>query len=141
MPSSGGPPGRPYGPWLVDEVAFDEFLRQLSDPSARRRFTHDFVSLWDARAQRLTLALSVGDHDDAEITLLSIRSSSAMLGAIALTWSADQLRTCLKIGDRAGAATRMPRFRTVGDRTCAELLALEDGRDGCRRQETGAASR
>jgi len=98
-------------------------LSSVGDES-RGRFVLDFINLWETRSQRLMNALSSHDFDDADVVLLSIRSSSTMLGAWSLEAIAGMVHAAVKRGDLPGSVSHLARLREVGEQTCQELFAL-----------------
>jgi hypothetical protein len=98
-------------------------LSSIGDEN-RGRFVLDFINLWETRSQRLMNALTRRDFDDADVVLLSIRSSSTMLGAWPLEAIAGMVHAAVKKADLAGSLSHLGRLREVGAQTCRELLAL-----------------
>lgn len=98
-------------------------LSSIGDET-RGRFVLDFINLWETRSQRLMNALGNHDFDDADVVLLSIRSSSTMLGAWPLEAIAGMVHAAVKRADLAGSLTHLARLREVGAQTCQELFAL-----------------
>jgi hypothetical protein len=98
-------------------------LSSIGDENSGR-FVLDFINLWETRSQRLMNALTSRDFDDADVVLLSIRSSSTMLGAWPLEAIAGMVHGAVKRADIAGSVTHLSRLREVGAETCRELLAL-----------------
>lgn len=90
----------------------------------QREFVHDFISLWDTRTQRLMNDLTSGDRADADVVLLSIRSSSRMLGLSALEAAAALVHGALKSGDLSQCLPYFERMSRIGHETCAELREL-----------------
>ncbi|HSP51866.1 MAG TPA: hypothetical protein VLO00_03130 [Cryobacterium sp.] len=122
---------------LLDDRALGALLRQLGgDAGAQCRFAQDFVDLWQPRADRLVEALGhslgepVGDSagrtdaEQAHVVLLSIRSSSVMVGAVVLEATAGLIHSALARGDFDGCRQHLPRLLEVGARTCRELAEL-----------------
>ena len=107
---------------LIDLSAFRSLLSQLGgDARAQHRFVTDFVGLWDARAERLTVALSRPDLEDAHIVLIGIRSSCAMVGAVGLRGVADQMHSALRSGDLQSCTAELDHLLQCGAATCTEL--------------------
>ena len=88
------------------------------------RFVLDFINLWETRSQRLMNALGNHDVGDADVVLLSIRSSSTMLGAWPLEAIAGMVHAAVKKADLGASLGHLARLREVGAETCRELRAL-----------------
>ncbi len=98
-------------------------LSSIGDQNSGR-FVLDFINLWETRSQRLMNALDAGDFEDADVVLLSIRSSSTMLGAWPLEAIAGMVHSAVKAHDIAESLRHLPRLQEVGAQTCRELIAL-----------------
>ncbi|MFB2599487.1 hypothetical protein ACEXQE_16970 [Herbiconiux sp. P17] len=101
-------------------------LSSIGDQTSGR-FVLDFINLWETRSQRLMNALSRHDFDEADVVLLSIRSSSTMLGAWPLEAIAGMVHAAVKRADLSSSLSHLARLREVGAATCRELLALVEG--------------
>ncbi|MBF4634911.1 hypothetical protein ITJ38_10905 [Agreia pratensis] len=107
---------------LLDEDALHDLLTSVGrDEGARTRFARDFVSLWDTRVQRLTDALDRRDAEETHVVLLSIRSSSKMIGAQVIEATASLMHSSLGREDIDGCARHLDRLDQVGRETCVEL--------------------
>ena len=106
----------------VDRDVALSLLNAVGDDDRRGRFVHDFINLWETRSQRLMKALGNQDFEDADVVLLSIRSSSTMLGAWPLEAIAGMEHSAVKAGDLQGCMTHLARLHEVGSATCRELL-------------------
>ncbi len=85
---------------------------------------HDFINLWETRSQRLMKALGSEDYEDADVVLLSIRSSSTMLGAWPLEAIAGMVHSAVKDADLTRSMSHLARLHEVGANTCRELVLL-----------------
>jgi uncharacterized alpha-E superfamily protein len=63
------------------------------DAPVVRRFIADYLRLLEGRLQRIEDHLRTGDTAAATVVLLSLATSSAMLGAWGVAEAADQLRS------------------------------------------------
>ena len=108
----------------VEHDALVSLLNSVGDDDRRGRFVHDFISMWETRSQRLMKALGDRDFDDADVVLLSIRSSSTMLGAWSLEAIAGMVHSAVKGFDLQGSLRHLPRLQAVGEATCRELLGV-----------------
>ncbi|TFD72490.1 hypothetical protein [Cryobacterium sp. Hb1] len=107
---------------LVDPAPLQRLRSDLGgDTMAQNRFVNDFLALWHTRELRLHTALASADLDDAHIVLLSIRSSSQMIGAVRLENTAGRLHSTLHDRDLPGCQRQMPRLSEVGVDTCLAL--------------------
>jgi len=110
-------------PRYVEQDVTLALLGSIGDATSGR-FVLDFINLWETRSQRLMNALTRHDFDEADVVLLSIRSSSIMLGALTLEAIAGMVHAAVKRADLAGSLGHLARLREVGAQTCRELLAL-----------------
>ncbi|MGO4692127.1 hypothetical protein [Glaciibacter sp. 2TAF33] len=109
----------------VDRAALCELLAALGgDAVALARFTRDFIALWGSRSERLAAALAQADADEAHVVLLSIRSTSVMLGAVRLEAVAAGLHGALSFGDFDGCRGQLADLADAGAVTCEELADL-----------------
>jgi hypothetical protein len=108
----------------VDHTALVSLLNSVGDDDRRGRFVHDFISMWETRSQRLMKALGDRDFDDADVVLLSIRSSSTMLGAWPLEAIGGMIHSAVKCFDLQGSLRHLARLNEVGAATCRELLSV-----------------
>ncbi|MDJ0376928.1 Hpt domain-containing protein [Cryobacterium sp. PH31-L1] len=107
---------------LVDPAPLQRLRHDLGgDVTVQNRFVTDFLFLWNLRELRLQTALASADLEDADIVLLSIRSSSRMLGAVRLENAAGRLHSTLKSKDLAGCRQQLPHLSEVGLDTCLAL--------------------
>jgi hypothetical protein len=106
----------------VDRDVALGLLPAVGDDEGRGRFVHDFINLWETRSQRLMKALGNQDFEDADVVLLSIRSSSTMLGAWPLEAIAGMVHSAVKLGDLQSCMSHLARLHEVGSHTCRELV-------------------
>ncbi|MDJ0350025.1 hypothetical protein [Cryobacterium sp. PH29-G1] len=107
---------------LVDVASLHELCQDLGgDVRIQKRFVNDFIALWQPRAVRLGTALAASDVEAADVVLLSIRSSSTMLGARRLESFATQLHGALRARDLSACARQLPQLSLVGSDTCRAL--------------------
>jgi HPt (histidine-containing phosphotransfer) domain-containing protein len=84
-------------PELVDPAVLEQLWEELNDDSAVwRTFVLHFISLLPDRLERLRLTLTTGDMKGAMDTVLSIKTSSQMVGAERLAELALTLEQCLR---------------------------------------------
>ncbi|MDJ0338421.1 hypothetical protein [Cryobacterium sp. PH31-O1] len=107
---------------LVDPAPLQRLSSDLGgDVAVQHRFVNDFLALWHTRELRLRTAIAAADLEDADIVLLSIRSSSKMLGAVRLDHTASQLHSTVKDKDLSGCRRQLPHLSEVGVDTCMAL--------------------
>ena len=107
---------------LVDPAPLQRLCSDLGgDETVQNRFVNDFLALWHTRETRLETALALADLDDADIVLLSIRSSSRMLGAKRLENTAGRLHSTVKNRDLPSCRQQLPGLSEVGTETCWAL--------------------
>ena len=80
---------------VLDTDALGRLGEQLGDPDILRRFVRRYATLLDQRVERLHRALATQDHDDWVDAVLSLKTSSAMAGATALSQAAAELQDYL----------------------------------------------
>jgi HPt (histidine-containing phosphotransfer) domain-containing protein len=109
----------------IDATALRALLSQMGgNHELQRRFVHDFVHLWSSRSQRLQKALAFPDAEEAHVVLLSIRSSSTMVGAVTVEATAAIMHDALREGDIAGSARHIDRLNEVGESACHDLAVM-----------------
>ena len=111
----------------IEAVALRALLTQMGgDRDMQRRFVHDFVHLWHSRSQRLAKALAFPfpDAEEAHVVLLSIRSSSTMVGAVTVEATAAMMHDALRDGDIAGSVRHITRLNEVGELACTDLATM-----------------
>lgn len=109
----------------VDETVLARLRRDVGgDAATVRRFARNFVSHWAERTARLEQALAESSTPDADVVLLSIRSSSRMLGAAQLEAESARMLGALARDDLAGCRRCLPELGRIGDETCLELTEL-----------------
>lgn len=111
----------------IEATALRALLSQMGgDRDMQRRFVHDFVHLWHSRSQRLGAALTAPypDAEEAHVVLLSIRSSSTMVGAVTVEATAAMMHDALRDGDIAGSMRHITRLREVGELACTDLATM-----------------
>lgn len=113
-------------PGTVDAGELRRLLRELSgDLRSRRRFVETYVEMWPSRLSRLGAAIADEDDDETRVVLLSIRSSSVMLGVIGVAALASTGLRALDEHDRARVLDVQGGLEEIGARSCERLLELE----------------
>ena len=113
-------------PGTVDADELRRLLRELSgDLRSRRRFVQTYVEMWPTRLARLGAALDAHDTDESKVVLLSIRSSSVMLGVIGVAGLASAGLQAIELGRLERAREIHTALQEVGCRSCERLLELD----------------
>jgi hypothetical protein len=105
-------------------------LRQLAgdvegDTTIVDHFVTDYLSLLDSRIERLPVLLAAGDHESLFVLMLSLESTSAMIGAGDVVRAARAVRTALAgPHDRIGPALDELRSALSGIRTALNDLGF-----------------
>lgn len=106
--------------WVEPEV-LAELEAGLESPELARGFAHDFAALWDQRFTRLAAAVQGEDHVAALDTVVSLRITSAMVGALQLSRAAQAVEEAVHRGSFAQARELLPQVSDHGSRTVSEL--------------------
>jgi HPt (histidine-containing phosphotransfer) domain-containing protein len=113
-------------PGTVDADELRRLLRELSgDLRSRRRFVQTYVEMWPTRLARLGAALDAGDTEESKVVLLSIRSSSVMLGVVGVAGLASAGLQAIELGRLERARELHTALQEVGLRSCERLLELD----------------
>lgn len=80
---------------VIDTDALGRLEEQLGDPEVLCGFIRRYEKMLDQRVERLHHALNTQDHDDWMDAVLSLKTSSAMAGAAALSQLAAELQDYL----------------------------------------------
>jgi hypothetical protein len=105
----------------IDAARIPGLARDLgNDTSAARRFVDDFVDAWEPRLARVLRAVGSPVADDGLAALLTVATSSAMVGArslglVALDLHAETQRAGVMSSDGA------QRLAVIGAESCVEL--------------------
>lgn len=88
-----------------------------------KRFFDDFAQSWPERLQRLVTGLEASDADVAHVALLSIRSTSEMVGALPLARLARRLEVAAQRGRLDECRAGLAELRRVGELTVRAIAA------------------
>ena len=102
------PPSGPAATPVLDPFAL-QALVDHAGRSAAARFAEDFLNLFEDRLSHVDGALAKADQESALKAILSLKASSAMLGAEQLTLYCAGLETELR-GQRIPHAGALPRL-------------------------------
>ena len=85
------------------------------------RFVHDYLELLDHRVSSIRSHLEQRNFMTAHVALLSLESTSVMVGAEGLAQAAGQLREAVERGDRDGVPALLAVVGDEAERTREEL--------------------
>ncbi len=126
------PPDSSDIPPLLDRSVLDQFTEELEELAYTKAFFDSFIDLMPHRIERLRLALVAGSFERALDAVLSLKSSSQMIGARRLAGLAAALESGIRDETTASnAAMLLPRYAAgfinditqCGDLTCNSLRA------------------
>jgi len=106
---------------ILDLAEFQLLEDQVGDPRTARKFASDFARLWRVRYESLATAVERGDEAAALDTILSLRTSSSMVGGLRLAFLAAQLEEHVLNGELRGAQPLLDEIAECGQRTVKEL--------------------
>lgn len=113
---------------LFDPAVLEELAEQLQSPDVAHRFARDYAALWEQRHRRLTTAVEGQDHAAALDAVISLKTSSAMVGGKRLAGLAGKLQRLIQTGDLRAGQALLPIVADSGRATVNELnlsLALK----------------
>lgn len=114
-------------PPLVDPAVLDDLGSQLDSPAVAEGFARDYTNLWDRRYQTLASSVTSGDDAAALDAVLSLKTSSAMVGGVRLAERARELEEAIRAGDADQARLLLQEVAESGNETVDELqLTLGD---------------
>jgi HPt (histidine-containing phosphotransfer) domain-containing protein len=108
---------------VFDRLVFDRLASDLGDVAAARRIALLYLDLLEGRVARLATACEADDLETALDAVLSLKVSSAMVGAAAMRDRAAAVEACLTRGDCGGALRRLGRVRSACATTADALNA------------------
>jgi HPt (histidine-containing phosphotransfer) domain-containing protein len=128
------PPETRTGPGERPEVPTAALLRRLArdlgdDPVVVEQFVTDYLSLLGPRLERLAQLLAAGDDEALVVSILSLESSSAMIGADQVAGAAHALRVAVPgrpSGDARSDADRQLALRALELAAAAARSALTE---------------
>ncbi|WP_028265298.1 Hpt domain-containing protein [Arthrobacter sp. MA-N2] len=108
---------------ILDLAEFQLLEDQVDNPQIARSFAGDFAKLWGMRYEILAAAVGRGDVAGALDAILSLRTSSAMVGGVRLALLAGQLEEHIRNG---GLREAQPLLSDVADCGYATVQELKD---------------
>ncbi|MEQ4519389.1 Hpt domain-containing protein [Pseudarthrobacter sp. B907] len=106
---------------LVDPAALQDLGEQLNSAAVARGFARDYAQMWDQRYDALATALDRRDQAAALDAVLSLKTSSSMVGGLRLAELAADLEEAIRSGRLAEAASRLDDVAARGSETVDEL--------------------
>lgn len=106
---------------LVDPAALQDLGAQLDNPAVAKGFARDYTRMWDQRYRTLASALERGDLAGSMDAVLSLKTSSAMVGGLRLAQLAGELENALRAGDIGRALSLLRDVAARGGETVDEL--------------------
>ena len=106
---------------LVDPAALQELGEQLNSAAVAKGFARDYAQMWDQRYDALATALDRRDQAAALDAVLSLKTSSSMVGGLRLAELAAELEEVIRSGSLAQAASRLGDVAARGSETVDEL--------------------
>lgn len=88
-----------------------------------RNFVSRYVQMWPGRFDRIHAALISGNTEDALDSVLSLRSSSLMVGAAKLGEHTTDLIQLLQGQSHSAALMKLATLRACGNQTAGQLTA------------------
>ena len=121
LTASSAPAAFAAAPPLVDPAALQDLGAQLDSPAVAKGFARDYTRMWDQRYRSLASALERGDLAGSMDAVLSLKTSSAMVGGLRLAQLAGELESALRAGDMGHALTLLRDVAERGGETVDEL--------------------
>jgi HPt (histidine-containing phosphotransfer) domain-containing protein len=118
---AGAGPAAPEVAPLVDPAALQDLGAQLESPSAAKGFARDYTKMWDQRYNCLESALDRRDEAGSLEAVLSLKTSSAMVGGVQLARLAGELEDAVRGGDMERASSLLAEVAESGSETVDEL--------------------
>jgi hypothetical protein len=107
---------------LIDRAAAARLADELyGSAEIVTRFVADFIATWPSRFARVAESLDHVDVPELVAALLSIRSTSQMVGAVRLAQHTETLERAASEGDLAACRRGLPRLAAIGAETVRAL--------------------
>lgn len=108
---------------LVDPEVLEDLEDQLGGPALAVRFAHDYAALWGQRYSRLDAAVKGVDRKDALDAILSLKTTSSMVGGLRLAQLAEIVEKAIRQDDFVHCQSLMEQIARDGEQTVSELQA------------------
>lgn len=109
---------------VLDPEVLDDLRDKLDSPRIALKFADDYVGMWEMRRDRLSAALKRSDFPAAVDAVISLRVSSAMVGAVRLSCLAQRMENAVIGGDLAVARELIPAVAACGEQTVDRLRLI-----------------
>ncbi|PPB48890.1 hypothetical protein C4K88_09110 [Arthrobacter pityocampae] len=109
---------------LLDLTVLGDLERQLGEPGPARAFVRDYIAAFGDRYLRLERSITDQDPAAALEAVLSLRSSSIMVGAERLAALASALGTAVSSASPGSARRALPELERCGLATIGKLETL-----------------
>ena len=116
----GARPGPAAAP-LMDPGALQNLGEQLNSATVARGFARDYAQMWEQRYASLADSLERRDSTAALDAVLSVKTSSSMVGGLRLAALATELEGLVREGLLAEAEARLGEVAARGRETVQEL--------------------
>ena len=120
-PANGAGPAAPSPALLVDPGALQDLGEQVNSATVARGFARDYAQMWEQRYESLSASLARGDQAAALDAVLSVKTSSSMVGGLRLAQLAGELERLIRADKLAEAAGRLGEVADRGRETVEEL--------------------
>src|SRR4029453_17894069 len=104
-----------------DLAAFQLLEDQLDNPLIARSFARDFAKLWEKRYRTLSAAIEAEDIPAAVDAILSLKTSSTMVGGVRLASLSSELENVIRTHDLRDARPLLALIAVCGPATIKEL--------------------
>ena len=108
--------------WVEPEI-LTELETELDGPELALGFARDYAALWDQRFSRLAASVEAEDRPEALDAVISLRTTSAMVGGIRLASLAQALEDAIRRDDFVQGKALLAGVAEHGVRTVSELQA------------------
>lgn len=106
---------------LVDPAALQDLSEQLNSTAVAQGFARDYAEMWDQRYDSLAGALDRRDQAAALDAVLSLKTSSSMVGGLRLAELAGRLEAAIRAGNLQYAESLLGDVAARGSETVDEL--------------------
>lgn len=106
---------------LMDPRVLAALELQVGGPTVAQRFARDYAEMWDDRYRQLAVAFGARDRDTALEAVISLKTSSAMIGGMRLARLAEHLEHIIQNGKLNDGYELVAILADHGNRTVQEL--------------------
>jgi hypothetical protein len=124
----------------LDPTSLERLAQDVSSLPFMVSFAERYQGLLPQRVHRVLTAITDGDLDQALDAALSLRVSSAFVGALELVDLARHVETHLRTGDLAAATERAHAISEAAPRTALALTDYLSGLPAPRKAATGTSN-